>query len=77
MMTMERLIYTVSLPEPGDDHLMFAPIIKTRDGHCVNNCGRTPPTKMLRIVRRDQFAPDSYNNLEAVCQWCAKDQDRD
>lgn len=74
---MEDLIYTVELPPIGGDHKMFAPIIKTRDGHCVNDCGRTPPEKMLKVVRRVWFQPDSYNNLETVCQWCAREQDRD
>jgi hypothetical protein len=32
---------------------------------------------MLKVVRRVWFQPDSYDNLETVCQWCAREQDRD
>jgi hypothetical protein len=66
------------IPPVGGDHKLFVPIIKERDGYrCTSNCGRTPPAKMLKVVRRVWFQPDSYDNLETVCQWCAREQDRD
>jgi hypothetical protein len=66
----------VEIPPVGGDHKLFTPIIKERDGfRCVNNCGRTPPAKMLKVVRRDPFKADSYDNLETVCQWCGKYRD--
>jgi hypothetical protein len=66
------------IPPVGSDHKLFTPIIKERDGYrCTSNCGRTPPAKMLKVVRRVWFQADSYDNLETVCQWCAREQDRD
>ena len=52
----------------------LALIVKERDGwQCVNGCQPRGPVdnnghhKLLKVVRRDPWEPDSVDNMETVC----------